>query len=137
MFIFTVGGRPRSMVGWSSRTPCTIERGLPPGVALMPMNTASCPLIMTEELVFSAPRSTVAMSCRCTRLPPPALTVICLNSSRLVSAVSGHVDDGEIALGLARRRLEVVGLDRRRHIGARDAARGHLQRVEPHPHGEG
>ena len=88
MLIFTVGGRPRSIVGWRSRTPLTMVRGLPAGVGCTPMNTASWPLIMTEELVFWAPRSMVAMSCSRTRLPPWALTVICLNWSRFVRPVS-------------------------------------------------
>ncbi len=79
MFIFTVGGRLRSMVGTMARTSRTIVSGLPVGVDWMPMKTAPWPLIITEELVACAPRSMVAISPRRTRLPSLALTTICLN----------------------------------------------------------
>jgi len=53
------------------------------------------------------------------------------------AGAGGDVGDGEEAFRLARRRLVVVGADRRGDVRGRDAARGHLRRVEPQPHGKG
>ncbi len=50
--------------------------------------------------------------------------------------VGGDVGDREIALRLARRRLVVVGLDRRGDIAGGDPARRHPHGIEPQPHRE-
>ena len=48
--------------------------------------------------------------------------------------IGGDVGDDEIALGLARRRLEIVGRYRGGNIGRRNVAAGHSDRIEPQPH---
>jgi hypothetical protein len=53
------------------------------------------------------------------------------------AGIGGDVGDGVVALALARRRLEVVGADRLRHVVGRDAARRHAQGIEPDAHGKG
>ena len=47
------------------------------------------------------------------------------------------VGDREVAFGLPRRRLEVIGADRGGDIAGRNPARRHPRRVEPQPHGKG
>ena len=46
-------------------------------------------------------------------------------------------DLGIVALHLARRRGEIVGVERVAHVIGRDAERGHPDRIEPDAHGEG
>ena len=57
-FIFREGGRLRSSSGISARTPLTIVKGLPCGVACTPMKIACWPFSDTLESVLCAPSST-------------------------------------------------------------------------------
>ena len=83
----TEGGRLRSISGRSARTSRTRVKGLPVGVAWMPMNTARWPFIATLEVQLCAARSTVAMSSNLTNAPFLLLTTICLNCATSVRPV--------------------------------------------------
>ena len=77
----------RLIWGNSARTPWTRVKGLPDGVAWMPMNTACRPFIITLEVQLCADSETVAMSPIRTRAPFLDLTTMFSNWATSVSPV--------------------------------------------------